>query len=133
MSLKWRDIRLKVGEFCRIYHNLERIHRSGSIDFDVYTAALDQYKKTTATRRAFPYQELKDHLEAETISGSKRSRNDGMNSQTPDGRTFIDINDETGDSDQPMKPEDYEGEDFQIFNIMCKHMSWEKVLIAKEN
>ena len=53
LSGKWRDIRLKVGEFCGIYHNLERLHRSGSNDFDVYTAALEQYKKTTATRKVF--------------------------------------------------------------------------------
>ena len=43
----------------------------------------------------------KDHLESENLSGSKRSRNEGGSSQQSDGRTFIDINDEPGDNDQP--------------------------------
>ena len=49
ISSKWRDIRLKVVEFSDIYHSLDQIHKSWSNDFDVYTAALDQYKNTTAT------------------------------------------------------------------------------------
>nr|KAJ0211858.1 hypothetical protein LSAT_V11C400197960 [Lactuca sativa] len=52
---KWHDIRLKCTEFGGIYNNLQNIRKSGSNDFDVFKAALDQFEKTTSIRKAFPY------------------------------------------------------------------------------
>ena len=115
ITSKWRDIRLKCTEFGGIYNNLLNIRKSGSNDFDVFKAAMDQYEKTTPTRKAFPYMKpwlkLKDSPKwkeqtegSSQSSGSKRSRNPDGTSQQSDGRTHIDINDDPIDleTDQPL-------------------------------
>ena len=115
ITSKWRDIRLKCTEFGGIYNNLLNIRKSGSNDFDVFKAAMDQFEKTTPTRKAFPYMKpwlkLKDAPKwkeqtegSSQSSGSKRSRNPDGTSQQSDGRTHIDINDDPIDleTDQPL-------------------------------
>nr|KAJ0195852.1 hypothetical protein LSAT_V11C700386320 [Lactuca sativa] len=89
ITSKWRDIRLKCTDFGGIYNNLLNIRKSGSNDFDVFKTAMDQFEKTTPTRKAFPY--MKPNL-------------DGT-SQQSDGRTHIDINDDPIDleNDQPLR------------------------------
>nr|KAJ0197596.1 hypothetical protein LSAT_V11C700353290 [Lactuca sativa] len=102
ITSKWRDIRLKCTD--------------GSNDFDVFKAAMDQFEKTTPTRKAFPYMKpwlkLKDAPKwkeqtegSSQSSGSKRSRNPDGTSQQSDGRTHIDINDDPIDleNDQPLR------------------------------
>nr|KAJ0212721.1 hypothetical protein LSAT_V11C400219540 [Lactuca sativa] len=109
------NIRLKCTDFGGIYNNLLNIRKSGSNDFDVFKAAIDQYEKTTPTRKAFPYMKpwlkLKDSPKwkeqtegSSQSSGSKRSRNPDGTSQQSDGRTHIDINDDPIDfeTDQPL-------------------------------
>nr|KAJ0188921.1 hypothetical protein LSAT_V11C900468180 [Lactuca sativa] len=116
ITSKWRDIRLKCTEFGGIYNNLLNIRKSGSNDFDVFKAAMDQFEKTTPTRKAFPYMKpwlkLKDAPKwkeqtegSSQSSGSKRSRNPDGTSQQSDGRTHIDINDDPIDleNDQPLR------------------------------
>nr|KAJ0191858.1 hypothetical protein LSAT_V11C800443190 [Lactuca sativa] len=115
ITSKWRDIRLKCTDFGGIYNNLLNIRKSDSNDFDVFKAAMDQYEKTTPTRKAFPYMKLwlklkdspkwKEQTEGSSqSSGSKRSRNPDGTSQQSDGRTHIDINDNPIDleTDQPL-------------------------------
>ncbi|KAL7583921.1 uncharacterized protein LOC111918057 [Lactuca sativa] len=115
ITSKLRDIRLKCTDFGGIYNNLLNIRKSGSNDFDVFKAAMDQYEKTTPTRKAFPYMKpwlkLKDSPKwkeqtegSSQSSGSKRSRNPDGASQQSDGRTHIDINDDPIDleTDQPL-------------------------------
>nr|KAJ0216376.1 hypothetical protein LSAT_V11C300127950 [Lactuca sativa] len=116
ITSKWRDIRLKCTEFGGIYSNLLNIRKSGSNDFDVFKAAMDQFEKTTPTRKAFPYMKqllkLKDAPKwkeqtegSSQSSGSKRSRNPEGTSQQSDDRTHIDINDDPIDleNDQPLR------------------------------
>nr|KAJ0211070.1 hypothetical protein LSAT_V11C400189690 [Lactuca sativa] len=116
ITSKWRDIRLKSTDFGGIYNNLLNIRKSDSNDFDVFKAAMDQYEKTTPTRKAFPYMKpwlkLKDAPKwkeqtegSSQSSGSKRSRNSDGTSQQSDGRTHIDINDDPIDleNDQPLR------------------------------
>ncbi|KAL7585260.1 hypothetical protein Lser_V15G42699 [Lactuca serriola] len=116
ITSKWRDIRLKCTEFGGIYNNLLNIRKSGSNDFDVFKAAMDQFEKTTPTRKVFPYMKpwlkLKDAPKwkeqtegSSQSSGSKRSRNPDGTSQQSDGRTHIDINDDPIDleNDQPLR------------------------------
>ena len=116
ITSKWRDIRLKCTEFGGIYNNLLNIRKSDSNDFDVFKAAMDQFEKTTPTRKAFPYMKpwlkLKDTPKwkeqtegSSQSSGSKRSRNPDGTSQQSDGRTHIDINDDPIDleNDQPLR------------------------------
>nr|KAJ0222430.1 hypothetical protein LSAT_V11C200085350 [Lactuca sativa] len=116
ITSKWRDIRLKCTDFGGIYNNLLNIRKSGSNDFDVFKAAMDQYEKTTPTRKAFPYMKpwlkLKDAPKwkektegSSQSSGSKRLRNPDGTSQQSDGRTHIDINDDPIDleNDQPLR------------------------------
>nr|KAJ0225627.1 hypothetical protein LSAT_V11C100013170 [Lactuca sativa] len=55
ITSKLRDIRLKCIEFGGIYNNLLNIRKSGLHDFDVFKAAMEQFEKTTSTRKAFPY------------------------------------------------------------------------------
>nr|KAJ0215022.1 hypothetical protein LSAT_V11C300108310 [Lactuca sativa] len=88
ITSKWRDIRLKCTEFGGIYNNLLNIRKSGSNDFDVFKAAMDQFEKTTPTRKTFPYMKP----------------NPDETSQQSDGRTHIDINDDPIDlkNDQPL-------------------------------
>nr|KAJ0199238.1 hypothetical protein LSAT_V11C600337510 [Lactuca sativa] len=78
ITSKWRDIRLKCTDFGGIYNNLLNIRKSGSNDFDVFKAAMDQYEKTTPTRKAFPYMKswlkLKDSPKwKEQTEGSSQS------------------------------------------------------------
>nr|KAJ0217467.1 hypothetical protein LSAT_V11C300109410 [Lactuca sativa] len=78
ITSKWRDIRLKCTEFGGIYNNLLNIRKSGSNDFDVFKAAMDQFEKTTPTRKAFPYMKpwlkLKDAPKwKEQTEGTSRS------------------------------------------------------------
>nr|KAJ0190909.1 hypothetical protein LSAT_V11C800395440 [Lactuca sativa] len=117
ISSKWRDIRLKCTKSRGIYNNLQNICKSGSNDFDAFKATLDQFKKTTQTRKAFSYvkvwPKLKDSPKwiqqmegtSQTSSGLKRSRNPDATSQQLDGRTHIDINDDLLDleNDQPLR------------------------------
>nr|KAJ0207919.1 hypothetical protein LSAT_V11C500250600 [Lactuca sativa] len=116
ITSKWQDIRLKCTEFGGIYNNLLNIRKSSSNNFDVFKAAMDQFEKTTPTRKAFsymkPWLKLKDapkwkeHMEGTSqSSGSKRSRNPDGTSQQSDGRTHIDINDVPIDleNDQPVR------------------------------
>nr|KAJ0213279.1 hypothetical protein LSAT_V11C400180950 [Lactuca sativa] len=88
ITSKWQDIRLKCTEFGGIYNNLLNLRKSGSNDFDVFKAAMDQFEKTTPTRKAFPYM---------------KPNPDGT-SQQSDGRTHIEINDDPIDleNDQPL-------------------------------
>nr|KAJ0227432.1 hypothetical protein LSAT_V11C100020560 [Lactuca sativa] len=99
----------------RIYNNLLNIRKSSLNDFDVFKAAMDQFEKTTPTRKTFPYMKpwlkLKDAPKwkeqtqgTSQSSGSKRSRNPDGTSQQSDGRTHIDINDDPIDleNDQPL-------------------------------
>nr|KAJ0219705.1 hypothetical protein LSAT_V11C200086000 [Lactuca sativa] len=115
ITSKWRDIRLKCTDFGGIYNNLLNIRKNGSNDFDVFKAAMDQYEKTTPTRKAFPYMKpwlkLKDSPKwkeqtegSSQSSDSKRSRNPDGTFQQSDGRTHIDINDDPIDleTDQPL-------------------------------
>nr|KAJ0213550.1 hypothetical protein LSAT_V11C400214390 [Lactuca sativa] len=110
ITSKWRDIRLKCTEFGGIYNNLLNIRKSGSNDFDVFKAAIEQFEQTTPTRKAFPYMKpwlkLKDQTEGTSqSSGSKRSRNPDATFQQSDGRTHIDINDDPLDleNDRPLR------------------------------
>ncbi|KAL7589343.1 hypothetical protein Lser_V15G38011 [Lactuca serriola] len=116
ITLKWRDIRLKCTEFGGIYNNLLNIRKSGSNDFDVFKAAMEQFEKTTTTRKVFPYMKpwlkLKDAPKwkeqtegTSQSSGSKHSRNPTATSQQSNGRTHIDINDDPLDleNDQPLR------------------------------
>nr|KAJ0185954.1 hypothetical protein LSAT_V11C900482200 [Lactuca sativa] len=108
ISSKWRDIRLKCTEFGGIYNNLLNIRKSGSNDFDVFKVALNQFEKTTATRKAFSLKDVpkwKEQTEGSSQSfGSKRSRNPDGTSQQSDNRTHFDINDEPHDleDEQPL-------------------------------
>nr|KAJ0212093.1 hypothetical protein LSAT_V11C400211270 [Lactuca sativa] len=100
----------------RIYNNLQNISKSGSNNFDVFKAILDQFEKTTPTCKAFPYVKswlkLKDALKwkekieetSQTSSSSKRSRNSDATSQQSNGRTHIDIKDDPLDleDEQPL-------------------------------
>nr|KAJ0189023.1 hypothetical protein LSAT_V11C800426160 [Lactuca sativa] len=110
------QITLEESEFGGIYNNLLNIRKSGSNDFDVFKATMDQFEKTTPTRKAFPYMKpwlkLKDALKwkeqtegSSQSSGSKRSRNPDGTSQQSDSRTHIDINDDPIDleNDQPLR------------------------------
>ncbi|KAI3789767.1 hypothetical protein L2E82_02571 [Cichorium intybus] len=90
------------------------VRKSGSNDFDVFNAALQQYEKTTPTRKAFPYvqawTELKKQpkwllVEDSKSSGIKRSRSVHQGtSQQSDGRSYINVNDEPVDleEDEPQ-------------------------------
>nr|KAJ0191172.1 hypothetical protein LSAT_V11C800442440 [Lactuca sativa] len=102
ITSKWRDIRLKCIEFGGIHNNLLNIRKSGSNDFDVFKAGMEQFDKTTPTRKAFlymkPWLKLKDapkwkeQTEGTLLSsGSKHSRNPDGTSQQSYGRTHIDI------------------------------------------
>nr|KAJ0220437.1 hypothetical protein LSAT_V11C200089060 [Lactuca sativa] len=96
ITSKWRDIRLKCTQFGGIYNNLLNIRKSGSNDFDVFKAAMEQFEKTTPTRKAFPYMKpwlkLKDAPKwKEQTEGTS---NPDASSQQSDGRTHIDINDD---------------------------------------
>jgi hypothetical protein len=91
------------------------MHKSGANDFDVFSAAMEQYEKAHPNRHTFPYvqpwlrlrdcSKWKNKKESDTSAstGSKRTRNEGQSSQS-DGRTFIDINDEPIDhpDEQPL-------------------------------
>nr|KAJ0203931.1 hypothetical protein LSAT_V11C500270230 [Lactuca sativa] len=117
ISFKWCDIRLKCMKFGGIYNNLQNIRKSGSNDFDIFKAALEQFEKTMSTHKTFPYVKawlkLKDAPKwiqqtegtSQTSSGSKRSRNPDATSQQSDGRTHIDINDDPLDleNEQPRR------------------------------
>nr|KAJ0197335.1 hypothetical protein LSAT_V11C700372060 [Lactuca sativa] len=116
ITSNWRDIRLKCTEFGGIYNNLLNIRKSGSNDFDVFKVAMDQFEKTTPTRKAFPYMKswlkLKDAPkwkdqteETSESSGSKRSKKPDGTSQQSDDRTHIDINDDQLDleNEQPLR------------------------------
>nr|KAJ0222439.1 hypothetical protein LSAT_V11C200073710 [Lactuca sativa] len=89
ISSKWRDIRLKCIEFGGVYNNLQNIRKSWSNDFDVFNTGLDQFEKTTSTRKTFSYQ---TEEASQTSLVSKCSRNLDATSQQSDGRTHIDIN-----------------------------------------
>ncbi|XP_052621582.1 glutathione S-transferase T3-like [Lactuca sativa] len=104
ITSKRRDIWLKCTEFGGIYNNL------------LNKAAMDQFEKTTPTRKAFPYMKpwlkLKDTPKwkeqtegTSQSSGSKRLRNPDGTSQQSDDRTHIDINDDPKDleNDQPLR------------------------------
>nr|KAJ0227363.1 hypothetical protein LSAT_V11C100035530 [Lactuca sativa] len=115
ITSKWRDIRLKCTEFGGIYNNLLSIRKSGSNDFDVFKVAMEQFEKTTPTRKTFlyikPWLKLKDAPKwkeqtegTSQSSGSKSSRNPDATSQQSDDRTHNDINDDPlyFENDQPL-------------------------------
>nr|KAJ0194082.1 hypothetical protein LSAT_V11C800389410 [Lactuca sativa] len=73
ISLQWHNLRPKCTEFGGIYNNLSNLHKCRSSNFDVFKATKDQYVKTTATRKAFPY--LKPWLQKKKSSSLKRPKN----------------------------------------------------------
>ncbi|KAI3709706.1 hypothetical protein L2E82_39472 [Cichorium intybus] len=111
---KFREMRLKLNQFNGIYNDLKNVRKSWSSDFEDFNAALQQYEKTTPTRKAIPYiqawTELKKQpkwllVEDSQSSGTKRSRSVHQGtSQQSDRRTYIDINDEPVDleEDEPQ-------------------------------